>query len=58
MADDRVISTLDALCGYRVCQNTFQHFVSQKCVLFQQLLVSLIPADKHSLLVAVIPTSH
>jgi len=58
MADDRVISTLDTLCGYHVCQHTFQHFVSQKCVLFQQLLVSLISPDNHSLLVAIVPPSH
>ena len=58
MADDRVISTVDALCRYHECQHTFQLFVSRKCAFFQKLLVSLVSPDKRSLLVAVTPPSY
>ena len=40
------------------CHHIFQSFVSQKCVLFHKFMVLLGTPDKHSLIFAVIPSSH
>jgi len=50
----RVTSAADAPRGF----HAFQAFVSQKCILFQKLLVSIQSPDKNFLLIAVIPLCH
>ena len=40
------------------CHHNFQTFVSQKCVLYHKFVVLLETPDKHSLIFAVIPSSH
>jgi hypothetical protein len=58
MGDVRVISTADAVCGSYAFQQNFRLFVSQRCALCREFLVSLESPDGHSLRVAVIPLSH